>query len=138
MTAGGFSDVLQLPANAWQIAKVDAACGRQAAAQGTWQRLAQVLSRESSNALALAIGDKARQRLGQARTPAERQRLQDALDAATRTMATGETSNPGLLELARALLLEALGQTAQSRDAMQRVFVFPDRNLSHALARQLS
>lgn len=138
LTAGGFSDVLHSPANAWQIAKVDAACTHQADAQGIWQRLAQMLSRESSNALALAIGDKARQRLGRARTPAERQRLQDALDAATRTMTTGGTSNPGLLELARALLLEALGRTAESRDAMQRVFVFPDRNLSHALARQLS
>lgn len=138
LTAGGFNEVLQSPANAWQIAKVDAACGRQADAHRTWQRLADVLSRDSSNALALAIGDEARQRLGRARTPAERQRLQDALDGATRTMSTGGTSNPGLLELARALLLEALGRTPESREAIQRVFVFPDRNLSHALARQLS
>jgi len=137
-TAGGYTEMLQSPANARQIAQIDAACGRQGDAQQIRQRLAQALSRDSSNALALAIADEARRHLGRPRTPAERQRLEDALDSATRTMDTGGTSNPSFLELGRALLLEALGRTAEAREASQQVFVYPDRNLSHALARQLS
>jgi hypothetical protein len=47
------------------------------------------------------------------------------------------SSNPGSLALARALLLSSLGRAAESRRALQRVFILPDRNLSHALARAL-
>ena len=34
-----------------------------------------------------------------------------------------------------AVLLAALGRTKESRQSLQRVFVSPDRNLSHAMAR---
>lgn len=135
-TAGGFGDALQAPVNARQVAGIDGACGRPGEAQRLRERLALALSRDGGNALSLAIGDQARQQLGRARTEAERQRLEDALTSASRTMNAGGTSNPGLLELARAMLLRSLGRTAESREALQRVFVFPDRNLSHALARQ--
>jgi tetratricopeptide (TPR) repeat protein len=136
-TAGGYTEMLQSPANARQIAQIDAACGRQEDAKEIRQRLTQALSRDSGNPLVLAIADEARRQLGRERTAAERQRLENALDSATKTMNTGGTSNPSVLELGRALLLEALGRTAESRQALQQVFVYPDRNLSHALARQL-
>ena len=85
--------------------------------------------------MSLAIADAARARLGRARTAAERGRLESALEAATSTLESGGTSNPGLMEYTRASLLGALGRDEESRESFRRVVVFPDRNLSHALAR---
>lgn len=85
--------------------------------------------------MTLAIADAARQRLGKARTADQRRRLEDALEAATRTLDSGGTSSPGLLELARASLLAAVGRNDEARDSWRKVFAYPDRNLSHALAR---
>ena len=61
--------------------------------------------------------------------------MEQALAAATATLETGGTSSPGLLEYARALLLGELGRTEESRASLQRVFLYPDRGLAHALAR---
>jgi hypothetical protein len=44
--------------------------------------------------------------------------------------------SPGALEYARALLLAALDRKEDARQSLQKVFLFPDRNLSHALARE--
>jgi hypothetical protein len=85
----------------------------------------------------VAVADEARRRLGRPRSPDERRRIEEALAAAARTLETGGTSNPGLMEYARASLLTALGRTAESRRSLERVFVYPDRNLSHALGRTL-
>ncbi len=85
----------------------------------------------------IVLADLARRRLGRARSVAERQLLTDALDVAARTMESGSTSNPGFTEYVRALLLSALGRRQESREALRRVFTFPDRNLSHALARNM-
>ena len=84
--------------------------------------------------MAVAIADEARARLGESRTADQRHRLEAALDAATRTRDSGDSSNPGYTELARASVLAALGRVDESRRSIERVFLFPDRNLSHAWA----
>lgn len=85
--------------------------------------------------MALAIADEARQRLGKVRPADQRRRLEDAIEAATRTLDSAGTTSPGLLELARASLLVALGRHDAARESRRRVFLYPDRGLSHALAR---
>jgi hypothetical protein len=85
--------------------------------------------------MTLAIADEARKRLGKTRTADQRRRLEDAIEAATRTLDSGGTSSPGLVELARASLLSAVGRQEEARRSWSKVFLYPDRNLSHALAR---
>lgn len=122
------------PAMVRQAAALEAACGRAAAAADKWRRLERPLTWGGSP-LAVAIADDARTRLGKGRTAAQRRRLEEALDSATRTLESGGTSSPGTLEYARALLLAGLGRPGESRTTLEHVFVLPDRNLSHALAR---
>jgi tetratricopeptide (TPR) repeat protein len=133
-TAGGLDDTLAPPTMARQVAGVESACGRAAAARARWERLSRPLA-SGGSPVAVAVADEARRRLGRPRSPAERRRIEEALAAAARTLETGGTSNPGLMEYGRASLLAALGRTAESRRSLQRVFVYPDRNLSHAVAR---
>jgi hypothetical protein len=133
-TAGGLDDTIAPPTMARQLAGVESACGRAAAARERWQRLVGPLAAGGSP-IAVAVADEARRRLGRPRSPDERRRIEEALAAAVRTLETGGTSNPGLTEYARASLLAALGRTAESRRSLERVFLYPDRNLSHALAR---
>jgi len=135
-TAGGLADVSNAPPMARQIAALDVTCGRDDAARATWQRLARTLDQDNAP-LTIAIGDEARARLGRPRGAGEQQRLEHALASAARALDTGGTSNPGLTELARASLLAALGRTKESKEAMARVFIWPDRNLSHAFARTM-
>jgi hypothetical protein len=116
-----------------QIAAINRTCGRPAVARAEWRRLARALEDEGAP-MNLAIADEARRRLGAARTADQRRRLERALDTTSRTLDSGETSNPGYTELARASLLAALGRVDEARQSMARVFLFPDRNLSHALA----
>lgn len=132
-TTGGLADALQPPLMARQVAEIDRACGRQEAARTQWQRLARLDG--NGGPLAVGIADDAREHLGSARTPEDRRRLEAALASATATMESGGTSNPGSLEYARALLLTALGRAGEARQSFRRVFLYPDRNLSHAMAR---
>jgi tetratricopeptide (TPR) repeat protein len=133
-TRGGLADTIALPAMALQVAAIEWACDQRASARARWGRLAGGLA-EDSAPMTLAIADTARGRLGKTRTAADRVNLENALSVATGTLESGATSNPGLLEYARAGLLAALGRVDESRASLRRVFVFPDRNLSHALAR---
>jgi hypothetical protein len=135
-TTGGLADSLQPPMMARQIAAVEWTCGRQDQARARWGRLAKGLSGDNGP-LAVAIADEARERLGVSRTPDDRRRLEESLEAATRTLDSGGTSSPGSLEYARASLLAALGRIDETRTSLRRVFLFPDRNLSHALARAM-
>jgi tetratricopeptide (TPR) repeat protein len=132
-TAGGLADALEPAIMARQLADIESACARDAAARARWTTLDRPLT--GGGPLAIAIADEAHRRLGLPAAPDRQQRLQEALDSATRTLDSAGTSNPGSLEYARALLLSALGRTAEAREAQVRVFVLPDRNLSHALAR---
>jgi hypothetical protein len=83
----------------------------------------------------VAIASLARRSLGRADGPAERAILQAALADASTSLDTGVSGNPGVTEYARGLLLHALGRDAESRRSLRRVFLFPDRHLSHVLAR---
>ncbi|PYR91373.1 MAG: hypothetical protein DMF84_17180 [Acidobacteria bacterium] len=132
-TTGGLADVLQPPTMARQVAAINWTCGRLAVARAEWQRLARALA-DTDAPMNLAIADEARKRLGAARTADQRRRLEAALETTTRMLDSGDSSNPGYTELARASLLAALGRAEESRQSMARVFLFPDRNLSHALA----
>ena len=133
-TAGGLANAIVAPPLVRQIAAIEWTCGRRDAARGRWTRLEPPLT-EGGAAMTLAIADDARRRLGKTRTLDQRRRLEDALDAATRTLDSGGTSSPGLTELARASLLAALNRNVEARRSWTKVFFYPDRNLSHALAR---
>jgi tetratricopeptide (TPR) repeat protein len=133
-TAGGLTDVLRPAIMVQQTAAIEGACGRQRSARDRWTSLAAALQNQGAP-LSVAIGDAARHQLGRTRTAAERVRLERALADATDVLETAGTSSPGLVEYARAALLDALGRAAESRQAYRRVFVYPDRGLSHALAR---
>jgi tetratricopeptide (TPR) repeat protein len=133
-TAGGLADVLDAPTMSRQAAAIESTCGRTADARARWERLERALA-SGASPLSVALGEDARRRLGRPNAVDGRRRLEDALQAATRTLESGDTSNPGFMEYARALLLGELGRAEESRSALRQVFVFPDRNLSHALAR---
>ncbi len=135
-TAGGLAAVIDSPPMALQAVKIEAACDRPSMMRPRLVRLARAWNSDAPP-LTQAIADEARRRLGRPRTAAELRRLATALDAVTRTLDSGTTSNPGMTEYTRALLLDALGRRQESRHALRRVFIFPDRNLSHALARNM-
>src|SRR5262249_20186361 len=86
--------------------------------------------------LQAALACEAARTLGQTDIDAWSPRLDDALLAATRTLEAGATSSPGMTQLARALLLRALGREEDAARALAAVFTFPDRNLSYYLARR--
>lgn len=133
-TAGGLADALASPQMDGQIAAIESACGRTAPARARWERLARPLAGGGAP-MSVAIADQARERLGRTRTADQRSRMEQALDAATRTLDSAGSSSPGLVELARASLLAALGRDEDARRSRRKVFMYPDRNLSHALAR---
>jgi tetratricopeptide (TPR) repeat protein len=133
-TSGGLSDTVAAPPLALEVASVESACGRGANARATLERLARPLAQDGAP-LTLAIADAARDRLGRPRTAAERGRLERAVENATATLESAGTSGPGLLEYARGVLLEELGKETEGRTSLRRVFTYPDRGLSHALAR---
>ncbi len=133
-TTGGLSDVIASPVLSSQVAVVESACGRSESARARWERLARPLQNDGAP-LTLAIADSAARRLGRTRTAAERARLETALAGATATLEAAGTSSPGLIEYARGLLLAALGRTRESQESLRRVFTYPDRGLSHILAR---
>ena len=132
-TAGGLGNLLAQPALSHQVAEVEWACGRRRQARARWERLAGL--RSSRSPMNVAIASLAARSLGRADGPAERAALQAALADASSALDTGGASNPGVTEYARGLLLQALGRDAESRRSLRRVFLFPDRNLSHVLAR---
>jgi tetratricopeptide (TPR) repeat protein len=133
-TRGTLTDALTSSAVVQQMARIEATCGRGAAARERWSRLERSLSTGGS-ATDLALADDARGRLGHERSQEQQRRLEDALESVTLALGSGNTSNPGGLEYARGLLLASLGRPEDARAALRRVFLFPDRNLSHALAR---
>ena len=135
-TLGGLSDAITPPFMVQQVAEVESACGRGESAHGRWQQLSRALGGDGAP-LSMAIADAARIHLGRSRTAAERARLERSLESATATLESAGTSSPGLTELARASLLAALGRAQESRESFRRVFQFPDRGLSHALARRV-
>ena len=133
-TNGGLSDTVAAPSLALEVASVESACGRGSNARATLERLVRPLAGDAAP-LTLAIADAARDMIGRPRTAAERGRLERAVENATATLESAGTSGPGLLEYARGVLLEELGKATEGRSSLRRVFTYPDRGLSHALAR---
>ena len=133
-TKGGLTDVIASPTLSLQAADVESACGRAESAQGRWERLARPVESDGAP-LALALADTAARRLGRTRSAAERARLERALENATAILESAGTSSPGTIEYARGVLLASLGKNAEARESLRRVFTYPDRGLSHVLAR---
>jgi tetratricopeptide (TPR) repeat protein len=133
-TAGGLTDTVAAPPLSLQAASVELACGRGADGRARLERLERPLGAEGAP-MALAIADAARRLLGRPRTAAERARVEGAVENAAATLESAGTSNPGLLEYARGVLLHELGKDTDAHASLQRVFTYPDRGLSHALAR---
>lgn len=133
-TRGGLADVYEPPSMARQIAVVESACGRAPAARARLERIERALSTATAPISVALLADTSRQ-LGKAVTSDLRRRVEAALEEAGRVLESSGTSGPGQMELARGLLLASLGRGAESREALRRVFLYPDRGLSHAMAR---
>ena len=115
----------------WPRSSGRAAGARQARAR--WERLA--------GAAVQPQPDERRDRrarcraLGRADGPAERAASRPRSPTRRARSTPAARATPALTECARGLLLQALGRDAESRRSLRRVFLFPDRNLSHVLAR---
>jgi tetratricopeptide (TPR) repeat protein len=133
-TKGGLADALASPLLAQQVGDVESKCGHTTEARVRWEKLAGPLATDAAP-LPLSIADRAARRLGRPRTADERARLERALENATATLESAGTSSPGLMEYGRGELLAALGRSSEARESLHRVFTYPDRGLSHALAR---
>jgi hypothetical protein len=117
-----------------QIGDVELKCGRRESGQARLEQLARALALDSAPLpTAVAIGALAK--LGRGMTDAERPHAEQALASATATLESAGTSNPGLIEYARSVLLVGLGRGEDASASWHRVFIYPDRGLSHALAR---
>jgi tetratricopeptide (TPR) repeat protein len=134
-TRGTLADALQPPAIMQQLAAIESACGRREAARERWERLERPLS-GNGGPVDIAVADQARRQLQHQRTDDQRRRLEDALASAKTILDSGGTSSPGTLEYARALMLDALDRKDEAQRSLERVFLYPDRNLSHVLARE--
>jgi tetratricopeptide (TPR) repeat protein len=133
-TSGGLADALAPPFMSEQVSDIEAGCGRAQQARAHRERIAGALARDGAP-LTLAVAARAHLRLGRMLSTANRARLERALEAANATLESAGTSNPGLTEYARASMLASLGRRTEAREAYRRVFIYPDRGLSHALAR---
>lgn len=140
-TRGGLADAFEAPVMVRQIADIEWTCGRRAAALERWRRLEERLER-SSAPLSVAVWADAHRRLGGPRLDRRWEaadipiRIERAAQEARRVLEAGSTSSPGLVEYAHGMLLASLGRQRESQQALRRVFIYPDRGLSHALARQ--
>ena len=118
-----------------QLARVEGSCGRGDAARRRWTTLAP--DRPDASPAQTAIAFEAASALGTAGGRPSPARLEAALSAITEVVESGDSSTPGTALYVQARLRAALGQIAEARQSLARVFLFPDRNLSHALARRL-
>jgi tetratricopeptide (TPR) repeat protein len=118
-----------------QLARVEAACGRRDAAQRRWAPLAR--DRPEATPATTAIVYEAASSLQTAGGVPSPARLEAALAEITAVIDSGDSSAPGTALYVQARLRAALGRLDQARNSLARVFLLPDRNLSHALARRL-
>ena len=117
-----------------QLARVEAACGRADAARRRWTTLSE--ARPDASPAATAIESDAASALGTAGGAPSPARLDAALSAITAVVESEDAQSPGTALYVQARLRAALGRVAEARESLSRVFLFPDRNLSHALARR--
>jgi len=132
-TRGGLTDLLQPALVQRRIAAIESACGRSSQARQRFTKLAAADS--DSGPLQVALAYEAARTLGEGDIDAWRPRVTEALAAVSRTLEAGTSSSPGTLQLARGLLLRALGREPEAARAFTDVFKMPDRNLSYYYAR---
>jgi len=117
-----------------QLARVEAACGRADAARRRWTTLAG--GQRNASPAATAIAYEAAASLGAPGDATAPERLEAALAAITEVIESDAAESPGTALYVQARLRAALGRVDEARQSLARVFLFPDRNLSHALARR--
>jgi tetratricopeptide (TPR) repeat protein len=123
------------PSMQYEIAGVESQCGRDTDARGRRRKLAQNVGRGAALARALAVA--AGRAIGDEPSPETAAHLQSTLDDLAAALDDGDTGSPGLVAYTRARILWTLGRGDEARQAVARVFVYPDRGLSHLLARLL-
>ena len=122
------------PSMQFEIAGVESDCGRENEARDRRRKLAQNVGR---GALARALAVAAGSAIGDEPSPETAAQLQSTLDDLDAALDDGDAGSPGLVAYTRARLLWTLGRGDEARQAVARVFMYPDRGLSHLLARLL-
>jgi predicted Zn-dependent protease len=118
----------------FEIAGIEALCGRQDAARARRRKLAESTGR--SRPLARAVAVSADRANGGEPSPDAIAQLESALADLDAGLEDGE-SGSGLAAYTQARLLWTLGRKDAARTALARVFTFPDRGLSYLFARLL-
>jgi hypothetical protein len=119
----------------FEIAGVESQCGREDDARDRRRKLAQNVGRGGALARALAVA--AGRAIGDEPSPETAAHLQSTLDDLAAELEQNDSSSPGLVAYTQARLLLTLGHRDEARQAVARVFTYPDRGLSHLLARLL-
>ncbi len=125
----------QDPAMQFEIADVESRCGRESSARERRQALARSAGRKGS--LASVVAADADRVSGQQASTDTVERLQAIVNDLTATLEEGDSGTPGLTAYTRARALRALGRDGEARQALARVFAYPDRATSYLLARLL-
>ena len=123
------------PAMQFEIAGVETTCAREGAARDRERALSRTEGK--GGPLARAVAADALRTSGETLSTEALQRLKTGLDELTATLEDGDASSPGLVAYSRARILRVLGRDADARQALAGVFTYPDRGLSHLLARLL-
>jgi tetratricopeptide (TPR) repeat protein len=123
------------PSMQFEIAGVESQCGREDNARDRRRKLARNVGRGGALARALAVA--AGRTIGDEPSPETAAHLQSTVDDLAAELEENDTSAPGLVAYTRARLLWTLGRGVEARQAVARVFTYPDRGLSYLLARLL-
>jgi len=148
-TRDGLEPFLRTSRMQFDIAEIEASCGRSDAARRRWQSIITTVNAVNTSNTGNSINDivpayESAQRLCEAgandcRAAALRAwqpRMQQALDTIdTRTQGIG-LSVAGMSRNTQGLLLAALGHTAEARQRFREALLAPDSLLSHHLARE--
>jgi len=119
----------------FEIAGVETTCGQEGAARDRERGLSRTEGK--GGPLARAVAADAVRTSGETLSAGILQGLETALDELTAMLEDGDASSPGLVAYSRARILRVLGRDADARQALASVFAYPDRGLSHLLARLL-
>jgi tetratricopeptide (TPR) repeat protein len=140
-TADGLEPFLELARIRYEIAAIEAQCGRVDAARRQWTALRERGPRFSFVDVTFAF--RAAVQLCRVEPSSCREtttvwpaRLEAALATATRQVDVVGSSTPGGIRTAQGLLLTALGRPDEARQRFRDALLAPDRNLSHHLARE--
>ncbi len=114
-----------------KIGEIYAACGRDAEARDHWQRSLKAQDWPYQKVVPAHL---AARRLGGADEAAARSELEGSLER-SQDFLRG-TAFPGIATYAQGLHLRALGREPEAQERFRRVFLLPDKRLSHFLSRR--